>query len=333
MSSNKYDKEVERETKKRDSLIISEIAIIYSVIRDKSFLLSAKAKSKAGDNTKWFNTGNRKKAFAKKVNETLKPEYIKRDVFTKNVYAEEYRTSYFYANYATENLGISKGYNVKLSRYTKDQFKEALNYSMSVIMDTQEMTMRRKQNAKQIYKTILNGVENGYSQERINKNIEIDLGYRDENGKFISSKKNMRGQAYKTKRLIRTEVGRIRNDASRDQWINEQDIVKSKYMVVETLDDRVRQQSVQMDGDYSNEKGEFLYPNGEWHYLGRSGVARWDINDRGTAVTVDQEFPPESRIQRDPETQKNTIQPYTNADDWIKSKGLTKNRYGEILYK
>ncbi len=333
MSLNKYDKEVQRETKERDSLILAEITAIYGVIRDKSFLLSAKAKSKAGDNTKWFNTGSRKKDFAKKVNDTLKDEYIKRDVFTKNVYAEEYRTSYFYANYATENLGLSKGYNVNLSRYTKDQFKEALNYSMSVIMDTQEMTMRRKQATKQIYKTILNGVETGLSQEKINRNIEIDLGYRDSQGKYIPSKKKMRGQAYKTKRLIRTEVNRIRNDASRDQWLNEQDIVKSKYMAVETLDSRTRRQSIIMDGDYSNAKGEFKYPNGAgWHFLGRSGIAKYDVNDRGQAVSMDQEFPPESRIQRDPKTGKNSIQPYTNALDWVKAKGLRKNVYGEILY-
>lgn len=335
MSLNKYDKEVQKETKLRDALILAEIVAIYDSIRDKSFLLSNKAKSKAGDNVNFFNTPKRKKALAKKVNNTLKGDYLKRDVFTKNVYAEEYRTSYFYANYATENYGISKGYKVKLSRYTKDQFKEALNYSMSVIMDTQEMTIRRKQATKQIYRTILNGVENGLSQDKINKNIEIDLGYRDaQTGKYIESKKAMRGQAYKTKRLIRTEVNRIRNDASRDQWLNEQDIVKSKYQAVETLDSRTRRQSIIMDGDFSNKEGKFKYPgNDGWYFLGRSGIAKYDVNDRGQAITVDQDFPPESRIERDPVSGKNKIVPYTNALDWVKSKGLKKNVYGELLYK
>lgn len=333
MSLNKYDKEVQKETKIRDSLILAEIIAIYNSIRDKSFLLTAKAKSKAGDNDRFFNTTKRKKALAKKINNTLKDDYIKRDTFVKNVYAEEYRTSYFYANYATENYGISKGYKVKLSRYTKDQFKEALNYSMSVIMDTQEMTIRRKQATKQIYRTILNGVENGYSQEKINKNIEIDLGYRDaQTGKFIKSKKAMRGQAYKTKRLIRTEINRIRNDASRDQWINEQDIVKSKYQAVEVLDNRTRRQSAIMDGDYSNSKGEFKYPNGEWHFLGRSGVKKWDINDRGDAISVDTEFPPKSRIQRNVKTGKNKVVPFKNFEQYAKEQGLVKNRYGEYLF-
>jgi hypothetical protein len=332
---NKYDKEVQKQTKIRDTLILAEIIAIYDRIRDKSFLLSGKAKSKASDNVNFYNTTKRKKALAKEVNDTLKPDYLKRDIFTKNVYAEEYRTTYFYANFATEAQGISKGYNVKLSRYTKDQFKDALNYSMSVIMDTQEMTMRRKQATKQIYRTILNGVENGLSQEKINKNIEIDLGYRDgQTGKFIESKKAMRGQAYKTKRLIRTEVNRIRNDASRDQWLNEQDIVKSKYQAVETLDNRTRRQSIIMDGDFSNSKGEFKYPGSAgWHFLGRSGIAKYDVNDRGTAISVDQEFPPESRIERDPVSGKNKIVPYTSALDWVKSKGLKKNVYGELLYK
>jgi hypothetical protein len=333
MSLNKYDKEVQKQTKIRDTLILAEIIAIYDNIRDKSFLLSAKAKLKAGDNEKFYNTTKRKKALAKKVNDTLKPDYLKRDVFTKNVYAEEYRTSYFYANFATEAQGISKGYNVKLSRYTKDQFKEALNYSMSVIMDTQEMTIRRKQATKQIYRTILNGVDNGLSQEKINKNIEIDLGYRDsQTGKYVENKKKMRGQAYKTKRLIRTEVNRIRNDASRDQWLNEQDIVKSKYQLLETNDNRIRRQSVEMDNDFSNAEGKFLYPNNTWRFLGRSGVKKWDINDRGTAISVDPEFPPESRIQRDPKTGKNKVLPYTTSSEWVRANNLKKNIYGELLF-
>ena len=201
-------------------------------------------------------------------------------------------------------------------------------------MDTQEMTARRKQATKQIYRTILNGIETGLSQENINKNIEIDLGYRDSTtGKYIDNKKAMRGQAYKTKRLIRTEVNRIRNDASRDQWINEQKIVESKYQAVETLDNRTRKQSIIMDGDFSNAEGKFKYPNDEWRFLGRSGVKKWDINDRGAAISVDQDFPPESRISRDPKTNKNKIIPYTSAKEWVRANKLKKNIYGEIIYQ
>jgi hypothetical protein len=333
VSSNKYIKEPQVAENIRDGLILSQIVAIYDRIREKSFILSSKAKARAGDDTDYFNEKKRSKAFAKKVSKDLTPEYLKRDKLTRNVYAEEYRTTYFYAKYSVENQGIFKGFKFKLPRYTREQFQKALNYSMSVISDLPEMTRRRKQATKQVYNSIVGGIEQGLSIDNINKNIDVVLGYRDSQTKeWIAKKEKRRGQTYKTKRLIRTENGRIRNDANRDQWLNQQDIVPSKLQDVETLDSRVRQQSVSMDGDFSNAEGKFLYPDGKWHFLGRSGNPKWDVNERGTTINVDPEYPPESRIQRDPKTGKNKIVPFRNFKDYADEKGLVKNKYGQYLF-
>ncbi len=329
---NKYDKEIDKDQKLRDALILAEITAIYNIIRDKSRLLSTSVVEKAGDNTTWFSDrAGRKEAFAKKVNKDLRPDYLKRDRFSKNIYAEEYRTSYFMAKYGVENQGISQGYKFKLPRYQKKQFQKALEYPLSKLMNPEALKVARGVDVQQIYTTIVAGVEQGQSLQGINRDIDIKLGFRNAKGQWIQDKAERKGQQYRTQRILRTEIGRIRKQADTDQWINQQDIVESKLQLVETLDDRTRQQSISMDGNYANKEGKFEFPNG-WHYAGQSGVARYDINDRSTTINIDPEYKPSQRIARDPKTNKNKIQPYTNALDWAKANGLKRNKYGELLF-
>ncbi len=329
---NKYDKEIDKDQKLRDALILAEITAIYNIIRDKSRLLSTSVVEKAGDNTTWFSDrAGRKEAFAKKVNKDLRPDYLKRDRFSKNIYAEEYRTSYFMAKYGVENQGISQGYKFKLPRYQKQQFQKALEYPLSKLMNPEALKVARGVDVQQIYTTIVAGVEQGQSLQGINRDIDIKLGFRNAKGQWIQNKAERKGQQYRTQRILRTEIGRIRKQADTDQWINQQPIVESKLQLVETLDDRTRQQSISMDGNYANKEGKFEFPNG-WHYAGQSGVAKYDINDRSTTINVDPEYPQESRIARDPKTGKNKIIPYQNAESWAKANGLQRNKYGELLY-
>ncbi len=330
---NKYDKEVDKDQELRDTLILAAIVGIYDVIREKSYSLASEVHAKADGNKYWLQERNRAERLAKKTNTTLRPEYLKRDSFIKERYAEEYRTSYFMSKYGVENQGIAKGYSFKLPRYTKKQFQTALNYPLSKLMNTAAMQTGRSLNIQQLYTTIVSGVEQGSSLQRINRELDINLGYRDSSGKWIKDKKLRKGQQYKTRRILRTEIGRIRSNAQVDQWINQQDIVESKLELVATLDDRTRQQSASMDGNYANKNGEFLYPTG-WARPHQTGVARYDINDRETTVAVDPEYLPSQRIARDPKTGKNKIIPYQNATEWAKSQNppLKRNKYGELLF-
>lgn len=317
-------------------LILSAITLIYDDIRDKAQKLAMNATSKAGDNTTYFSErAGRSKAFAKKVNDELRPDYIKRDNFIKARYAEEYRTTYFASKYAVENQGISQGYKFKLPRYTKKQFQTALNYPLSKLVDTAKMQTGRSLDIQQLYTTIISGVEQGKSLPNINRDLDINLGYRDPSGKWIANKELRKGQQYKTRRILRTEIGRIRSNAQTDQWIQQQDLVPSKLIWVATLDSRTRSQSASMDGQAANNQGEFRYPNGTVARQRQSGNPAYDVNDRCTTVTEDPEYPPETRIARDPKTGKSKIVPYQNFETWAKDQKppLRRNKYGEWLFK
>ncbi|MCP4253251.1 MAG: hypothetical protein GY775_07555 [Candidatus Scalindua sp.] len=199
-------------------------------------------------------------------------------------------------------------------------------------MNDAAMKTGRSLDIQQVYNTIVAGVEQGQSLQGINRDIDIKLGFRNAKGQWIQEKAGRKGQQYRTQRILRTEIGRIRKQADTDQWINQQDIVESKLQLVETLDNRTRQQSISMDGNYANKDGKFLFPNG-WHYAGQSGVARYDINDRSTTINIDPKYKPSQRIARDKDG-NNKIIPYQNATEWAKSQNppLKRNKYGELLF-
>jgi hypothetical protein len=322
-----------KDKKIRDGLIIAELSIIYNAIRNKIQSLAMGVTDKAGKDQAWFDSRNRAKRFATKVNKDLRPDYLKRDAFSKERYAEEYRTAYFTAKFGVENAGLKEGFKVNLPRYSKQQFERALNDPLSKLANTAKMQTGRSLDIQQLYTTIVSGVEQGMSLPNINKQLDINLGYRDSKGVWIDKPELRRGQQYRTRRILRTEINRMRSIAETDQWLNSQDIVPSKLQWLATLDDRTRPQSAQMDGQISNKNAEFRFPNGIVARQGKSGVAAFEVNDRCDLLTLDPEFPPESRIQRDVKTGKNKVLPYVNFEEFAKSQGLRKNRYNQVLFK
>lgn len=337
---NKYENEIRKDENERDKLLILGITSIYKDIRDKVLNEALKVKTKAKDRNDWFSKrAGRKERFAKDLNKKIRPDYIKRDLLSKRTYFQEYPTTYFQGTYIVENKGISDGYKFKLPKFRKTQLKEALNYPLSKLGNNVDMKISRTQDISRLYNVIVSGIEQGKSLPNIGIDIDIELGFRDAKGSWISQIVDRKGQQYKTQRILRTEILRMRNAAQTDQWKNQQEIVPSKLMLVETLDNRTRAQSAQMDGQFANKEGKFEYPNGQYSFLGRSGVAKWDINDRGTTVNIDPEYPPESRIQRVPVFDKklgkrvwrNKTVPYKNFPIYANEQGLVKNKYGEYL--
>jgi hypothetical protein len=332
--ANKYENQITRARVERDRAIIIEISKIFDSIREKSQRAAMKVTDKAGDNTEWFSDrAGRTEKFAKELNEELRPDYLKKDNFSKQVYAEEYRTSYFESLYSITNEGISEGFLVKLPRYTKKQFEKAIRYPLSKLMNNPKMKTSRNVDIEQIYTTIVSGIEQGLSLPNINKDLDIALGYRDSSGKWIAKKELRKGQTYRTTRTLRTEILRMRSTAETDQWINQQPIVESKLQLIETLDDRTRSQSANMDGQIANKEGKFKFPDiSDPRFAHRSGNPAFDINDRATTITLDPDFPPESRIERDPVTGKNKVVPYKDFKTYAGEKGLVKNKYGQYLF-
>ena len=333
--ANKYENQVTRSRAERDKAIIINITDIFDSIRDKSQRAAMKVTDKAGDNTEWFSDrAGRTEAFAKELNEELRPDYLKKDNFSKQVYAEEYRTAYFESLYTITNEGISEGFLVKLPRYTKKQFEKAINYPLSKLMNNNKMKTSRNVDIEQLYTTIVSGVEQGLSLPNINKSLDVVLGYRDrQTGKWIVDKALRKGQTYRTMLTLRTEISRMRSTAETDQWMLQQPIVPSDLVWLSVRDNRARSQSATMSGQVANKKGEFVYPNGTVSKQGQSGNISYEANDRCTTINQDPEFPPESIIERDPSTGKNKVVPYRSFKEYADEKGLRSNKFGEVLFK
>lgn len=331
----KYDRLKFKQIQERDELILEELDRIFKSIQEKSKNLASNVYQKSEGNENYFtDRPNRKKSFAKTVNEELKPDYIKKDKFIYDRYAEEYRTTYLYDKFVFESNALMQGFKITIPRYQKKQFVKALENPISKLANTTEMSTTRAVNLQQIYKTIVTGVETGQSLDNIVKNIDVNLGYRDRQTlKVIAKPEAYKGQFYRSKRILRTEVGRIRSEADRDRWINTQEIAPSKMQLVETLDNRTRSQSANMDGQFANEEGKFLYPNGwGWKYLRQSGNPSFDINDRGRTINIDPEYPPESRLEKD-KNGNYQEKPFNTFKEYAERNNLRVNKYGEVLFK
>lgn len=163
-------------------------------------------------------------------------------------------------------------------------------------------------------KTVINqGIIQGKSIQDITKDLKsaLNTGYN------------------KAVRIARTEVHKVMEQASQDQFEYSKNELKIdlRKKLVATLDDRTRPQSAQMDGAISNEQGEFLYPDGQWHIPGNTDVAEWDINDRERSVEFIEDYGPIVRRSRE-----DGIIPYQDYKTWAKDKGITHNIYGEKLF-
>jgi hypothetical protein len=329
--ANKYDKEIQDDQLIRDALIIERTTSIYKDIRDKAQGISKSVVDKANKDKAYFNSGTKLTDFEAEFSEAVRPDYVRRDAFSKKVYVEEYKTAYFQAKFTVENQGRAKGFDFTLPSYQRKQFEEALNYPMSKLMNKSKMVTGRNLNINQLNDIIVTGVQQGHSLTRINKDMDIILGFRDDKGKWVKDPTLRKRQQYETQRTLRTEVLRMRSTAETDQWINQQEIVPSKLQLVETLDNKTRNQSVQMDGQIADKDGNFIYPNGVVAPAHRSGVAEYDINDRAVTINLDPEYPQETRIQRDPKTGVNEVKPHQDFKEYAKDNNLRRNIYGEYL--
>ena len=163
-----------------------------------------------------------------------------------------------------------------------------------------------------IRNAILSGLQANSSIRDMAKNLNKSLG--------IGLKNALRIARTETHRI--TELGHYA--AYRDA---KKQGIEMKRKLIATLDDRTRAQSAQMDGQISNDEGLFKYPNDQYYLPGQTGHPEWDINDREVSIEIIEGYEPNVRRQRE-----KGIIPEQSFQEWAKEKGLTKNRYGEILF-
>lgn len=330
--ANKYEDEIEKDQLLRDSLILARITEIYREIRRKAQEEARSVVDKSAKDQAYFNQGTRRVDFEIDFNKAVRPDYVRRDAFSKKVYNEEYFTSYYQSKYAVENQGISKGFSFNLPEPKQKQFKEARDYALSKLMNKNKMATGRNLNIAQLEDIIVSGVQRGLSLPNINKEMDIALGFRDKTGKWIKKGEDLKGQKYQTERILRTEILRMRENARTDQWINSQDVVESELVYHAAFSNTTRNQSASMNGQRANKEGKFKYPGDTgWHRIKQSGVAKYDINCKCFTTQQDPEYKPTQRIAKNPKTGKNEIIPYVDFKTWSKDNDLKFNKYGEVL--
>ena len=143
-------------------------------------------------------------------------------------------------------------------------------------------------------------------------------------------KKVLNGSASQALVVVRTESGRNMNSGA---YANHKQALSQgldiKRMAIETLDDRTRGQSQQLDGQITNENDQFIYVGGlPVDIIGNSGVAAYDISERGRSIEIVENQSPETRTGRDPVSGKNVTMSFKNYDQWAKDNGMIQNKTG-----
>lgn len=165
------------------------------------------------------------------------------------------------------------------------------------VLSEKSVLRRNKKYARKVSQSISDGFKANKTVTEIQKDLDIIYGFRDRQGRTTRSAlaglkqgkfSHSSGIFYDTYRIARTESAR----ASSVQATNIGNELKVKYndvrmKLVEKIDSRTRQQSIEMNGDISNAKFQFRFPDGKLYRRDATNLpARWSINDRSAGVIV-----------------------------------------------
>ena len=193
------------------------------------------------------------------------------------------------------------------------------------ILDRKSVLKRNKILSDRVTKIIADGFDKGESISKIQRKLDIEFGFRDELGRITDKSKALiksgkfshkNGHIYQTYRIARTETMRMAAIQA-NRIFDELDMTDKRQKMLAYIDKRTREQSIQMNGQLSNSRGEFQYPDGNWYRHG-TAPARWSINDRESTVIV---------FLRDEENQSETIHSFEadrNIEDQKKVKAMNK---------
>ncbi len=166
------------------------------------------------------------------------------------------------------------------------------------ILSEKSILKRSKIMAKQVTSAIAESLEQGATIQATQKKIDIIMGFRNAQGQINEKAKALilqgkfchrNGHIYQTYRIARTETMRMASLRTHEIFsaIERED---KRLKLFSVIDSRTRWQSAIMNGQISDEKGRFKYPDGIYYKLGEQ-PKQWSINDRETQVVVFLENP------------------------------------------
>lgn len=249
---------------------------------------------------------NRLLALNRNIEENLNDLYKQNVSSVNNILASNYTSTYYSYGWA---IDVHQSVRLSWGTIPKQIVERAIENPYAKV----GWERYQKANILRVKEVINQGIIQGLGIKEVTKDLKEALGA---------------GYNSAT-RIARTEMHRISELAEQDQFKYARDELKIdlRKMLVETLDDRTRPQSAQMDGDISNEQGEFLYPDGRWYLPGSTNHPEWDVNDRARSVEVIEDYGPIVRRSKE-----DGVIPYQDYQSWAKNKGITHNIYGEKLF-
>lgn len=275
--------------------------------------------------------GNKVRNMIARIREKVLPILVARDRNLSFAIRDEYNATWYESAWYTVN-GV--GLDLRFAHPVVSKRDEAWFSPLSKLAqkNPDAMAADRIATIRRLEQAVNEAVETGTSVRQLAREIDVIFGLRTRDGRVVNTWQaiSRNGEIYRSVRVARTEMGSIRAIAQRDSMLKAQALgVKERLQKVSTLDDRTRPQSAEMDGQISNEKGEFRYPDGRYYVKGLQ-PKQWRINDRGTTVArIDELDEDLDRRQRDVISGKNEVVSYRTFADYAKDKGIKINRYGQ----
>ena len=258
--------------------------------------------------------------------------------FSNNFYRAEYLASWmstFDVGILPYNLAEYAVYGMadtwkSISKSVEKTYGPATRYKSQSGTITEMLAKNRSAELQAIKNQITQGLLQGKSYTKMAEGINDIIGKQMlKDGTYTAT-----GAKAKAIRIVRTESHRTMSAGhyAADKYLDSVGVdVKRKMLAV--LDNRTRAQSASMDGQTVGIDEPFKYPNGATsYYPGNSGVEKYDINDRERVIDIINGEDPYIRTGRNPKTGENETFTFRDFNAWAKEKGLTHNKYGELLF-
>lgn len=229
------------------------------------------------------------------LSEKVVTEYAQRDSIISASIRNEYIMSKYESAYETSRLA---GINSDTWFINPGKAEKAWGARYKLIKNAKSLTKKQRKQAGQITEAIKQGLDTGIGSQELSRKIDIVLGLRDKTGKLTAATltkiKNgelvfRNGHMYDSYRIARTELRRARSFAVQDEFDDARKKgIPKRLKKKSVIDSRTREQSILMNGNLSDEKGRFEYPqkgSGAWFYP-YNAPKQYMINDRGTFFPV-----------------------------------------------
>jgi SPP1 gp7 family putative phage head morphogenesis protein len=251
---------------------------------------------------------NRLAKLEKRINEILGKAHSKNTGTFLRLKESQYSGSFFRHQWALEqNVGASLNWGA----LSEDMIERAIDNDMLKIANDRLKTLGRQR----VRRAVTQGLIRGDSYDKMARSIKSAI-----NGTFADAE-----------RIVRTEGQKAAVKGQQDSYNKARENTGVEVVQVwdATLDGRTRPEHGRLDGRERNEEEGGWYVPGIGYVSGplQSGVASFDINCRCRVRGEVKDYPPKVRRIRD-----EGVQPYQTFEQWAKSRGITKNKYGQKLF-